>query len=659
MLNRINIAPRWIIFCLDLTCCVFSLLLAYYIRFSIDLKLIDLTTLSRNVLISIAINSVVFYVMKTYAGIIRYITIQDSFRIGAAVILSNMLFLITNLLLTAFHRPFIISNVVLVINGLCSFPLLVMYRVIIRYTFTRLKNTGTNQRNIIIYGADEIGIAAMRSLDHDPNVHMTIVAFIDHDRRKKGKAIDGIKIYHLDDLSQLVSQHQVDELLIAGAVSPKEKNRVVDYCLEQDIKVLALPPVQNWINGEIDASQIQNIKIEDLLERDPIHIHNELMAKQLQNKRILVTGAAGSIGSEIVRQLVAFQPQMIILNDCSETPLHDLQLELNETFVEHTFHCFIGDIRDAIRMEVLFKTLRPHYVYHAAAYKHVPLMENNPSESVRTNVMGTKIIADLAAKYGVDKFVMISTDKAVNPSNVMGASKRLAEIYVQSLYGLLKQGGGISTNNPKDETSLKSNTITKFITTRFGNVLGSNGSVIPRFNAQIKKGGPITVTHPEITRYFMTIPEACKLVLEAGSMGEGGEIYLFDMGKSIKIVDLAKKMIRLSGLVPNQDIAIEFTGLRPGEKLYEELLNNQENTLPTHHHKIMIAKVKEYDYEGVNHNIAELIRLSCAYQDRKVVAKMKEMVPEFKSNNSVYEDLDTSSNEDPKPTTKRWVTNGQ
>jgi FlaA1/EpsC-like NDP-sugar epimerase len=534
-----------------------------------------------------------------------------------------------------------------------------MYRVIIRYTFTRLKNTGTNQRNIIIYGADEIGIAAMRSLDHDPNVHITIVAFIDHDRRKKGKAIDGIKIYHLDDLSQLVSQHQVDELLIAGAVSPKEKNRVVDYCLEQDIKVLALPPVQNWINGEIDASQIQNIKIEDLLERDPIHIHNELMAKQLQNKRILVTGAAGSIGSEIVRQLVAFQPQMIILNDCSETPLHDLQLELNETFVEHTFHCFIGDIRDAIRMEVLFKTLRPHYVYHAAAYKHVPLMENNPSESVRTNVMGTKIIADLAAKYGVDKFVMISTDKAVNPSNVMGASKRLAEIYVQSLYGLLKQGGGISTNNPKDETSLKSNTITKFITTRFGNVLGSNGSVIPRFNAQIKKGGPITVTHPEITRYFMTIPEACKLVLEAGSMGEGGEIYLFDMGKSIKIVDLAKKMIRLSGLVPNQDIAIEFTGLRPGEKLYEELLNNQENTLPTHHHKIMIAKVKEYDYEGVNHNIAELIRLSCAYQDRKVVAKMKEMVPEFKSNNSVYEDLDTYSNEAPKPTAKRWVTNGQ
>lgn len=653
MLNRINIAPRWIIFCLDLTCCVFSLILAHYIRFNIDLKLIDLTALSRTVLISMVINSLVFYMMKTYAGIIRYVTIQDAFRIGAAVILSNMFFVMANLLLTAFHRPFIISNVVLVINGLCLFPILIMYRLLIRYAFTRFKNTTTDNRKIIIYGADEVGIAAMRSLDHDPAVNMTIVAFIDHDRRKKGKVIDGIKIYHTDELSQVVSQYQIDELLIAGALSTKEKNKIVDYCLEHDIKVLTLPPVQNWINGAIDTSQIQHIKIEDLLERDPINIDNEIMSEQLKGRRILVTGAAGSIGSEIVRQLAVFTPQMIILNDCSESPLHDLQLELNENFSENTFHCFIGDIRDAIRMEVLFKTLRPHYVYHAAAYKHVPLMENNPSESVRTNVMGTKIIADLAIKYGVSKFVMISTDKAVNPSNVMGASKRLAEIYVQSLYQNTQQHG-----QTKQVTSSNTDILTKFITTRFGNVLGSNGSVIPRFNAQIKKGGPITVTHPEITRYFMTIPEACKLVLEAGSMGEGGEIFIFDMGKSVKIVDLAKKMIRLSGLIPNQDIAIEFTGLRPGEKLYEELLNNQENTLPTHHKKIMIAKVKEYNYEEISTSINELIRLSCAYQDRKVVAKMKEIVPEFKSNNSVYEDLDINPNEEVKPT-KRWVTNGQ
>ena len=632
MLNRINIAPRWIIFCLDLTCCIFSLIFAYYIRFSIDLKLIDLTALSRNVLVSIAINSVVFYVMKTYAGIIRYITIQDSFRIGAAVILSNMLFLIANLVLTAFHRPFIISNAVLVINGLCAFPILMMYRVLIKYLFARLKNSKMDQRKIIIYGADEVGIAAMRSLDHDPNVNMTIVAFIDTDRHKKGKSIDGIKIYHANELAQFTSQNKVDELLIAGTISPKEKNKIVDYCLEHDIRVLTLPPVQSWTNGEIDASQIQKIKIEDLLERDSIHIQNELMGEQLQNKRILVTGAAGSIGSEIVRQLAAFHPQMIILNDYSETPLHDLQLELNENFTENTFHCFIGDIRDVTRMETLFKTLRPHYVYHAAAYKHVPLMENNPSEAIRTNVMGTKIIADLSVKYGVYKFVMISTDKAVNPSNVMGASKRLAEIYVQSLY-----------QHNTSNTIKQGHATTKFITTRFGNVLGSNGSVIPRFNAQIKKGGPITVTHPDITRYFMTIPEACKLVLEAGSMGEGGEIYIFDMGKSTKIVDLAKKMIRLSGLIPNQDISIEFTGLRPGEKLYEELLNNQENTLPTHHHKIMIAKVKEYDYKEISLHLEDLIRLSCVYQDRKVVAKMKEIVPEFKSNNSVYEELDDSN----------------
>lgn len=632
MLNRINIAPRWIIFCLDLTCCIFSLIFAYYIRFSIDLKLIDLTALSRNVLVSIAINSVVFYVMKTYAGIIRYITIQDSFRIGAAVILSNMLFLIANLVLTAFHRPFIISNAVLVINGLCAFPILMMYRVLIKYLFARLKNSKMDQRKIIIYGADEVGIAAMRSLDHDPNVNMTIVAFIDTDRHKKGKSIDGIKIYHANELAQFTSQNKVDELLIAGTISPKEKNKIVDYCLEHDIRVLTLPPVQSWTNGEIDASQIQKIKIEDLLERDSIHIQNELMGEQLHNKRILVTGAAGSIGSEIVRQLAAFHPQMIILNDYSETPLHDLQLELSENFTENTFHCFIGDIRDVTRMETLFKTLRPHYVYHAAAYKHVPLMENNPSEAIRTNVMGTKIIADLSVKYGVYKFLMISTDKAVNPSNVMGASKRLAEIYVQSLY-----------QHNTSNTIKQDHATTKFITTRFGNVLGSNGSVIPRFNAQIKKGGPITVTHPDITRYFMTIPEACKLVLEAGSMGEGGEIYIFDMGRSIKIVDLAKKMIRLSGLIPNQDISIEFTGLRPGEKLYEELLNNQENTLPTHHHKIMIAKVKEYDYKEISLHLEDLIRLSCVYQDRKVVAKMKEIVPEFKSNNSVYEELDDSN----------------
>ena len=337
---------------------------------------------------------------------------------------------------------------------------------------------------------------------------------------------------------------------------------------------------------------------------------------------------------------------MIILNDQSETPLHELHLELQENHFQNNFHCFIGDVRDRFRMELLFQTFKPHYVYHAAAYKHVPMMEHNPGEAVRTNVMGTKTLADLSIKYGVHKFVMISTDKAVNPTNVMGASKRIAEIYVQSLFNSYKfKEQTVYTNGLSYLNENRSNVNTLFITTRFGNVLGSSGSVIPRFKAQIERGGPITVTHPDITRYFMTIPEACRLVLEAGSMGEGGEIFIFDMGKSVKIIELAKKMIRLSGLVPHQDIAIEFSGLRPGEKLYEELLNDLENTMPTHHEKIMVAQVREYEFQLISARISDLIKLSCQYKDRQVVIKMKEIVPEFKSNNSVYEELDIPESE--------------
>jgi FlaA1/EpsC-like NDP-sugar epimerase len=434
----------------------------------------------------------------------------------------------------------------------------------------------------------------------------------------------------------------VDSLIIASQnIPPDSKNKIVDICLEHGIKVLTLPPVRSWINGQLSSKQLQNIKIEDLLEREPIQIHNEIISEQLRGKRVLVTGAAGSIGSEIVRQISQFSPQMIVLNDQSETPLHELHLELQENHFHNNFHCFIGDVRDRIRMELLFQTFKPHYVYHAAAYKHVPMMEHNPGEAVRTNVMGTKTLADLSIKYGVNKFVMISTDKAVNPTNVMGASKRIAEIYVQSLFNSYKfKEPTAYTNGLSYLNENRSNVNTLFITTRFGNVLGSNGSVIPRFKAQIERGGPITVTHPDITRYFMTIPEACRLVLEAGSMGEGGEIFIFDMGKSVKIIELAKKMIRLSGLVPHQDIAIEFSGLRPGEKLYEELLNDLENTMPTHHEKIMVAQVREYHFQTINKHISELIKLSCEYKDRQVVVKMKEIVPEFKSNNSIYEELD-------------------
>ncbi|WP_423147451.1 polysaccharide biosynthesis protein [Rubrolithibacter danxiaensis] len=642
MFTKINIVPRWIIFCLDLIICLLSLAFAYFVRYNFDINKIDLIELNRNFLIFTFINFAVFYNIKTYAGIIRYTSAQDSFRILFSILLSNSLFFITNLFLISFKQHPVISNAVLVINGLTSFLLLITYRVLVKYFFIYIKNLKIDKRRVIIYGAGETGIALKRTLDHDPKVNMSVVAFLDDDDRKSKKGIDGVRIFHASDFKTHLTQYEINDLLIAANISPQKKNEIVDFCLENNIKVLTLPSVPNWINGHINTSQIQNIKIEDLLERDTIEIHNEIISDQLKGKRVLVTGAAGSIGSEIVRQVAKFSPQLIILNDQSETPLHELQLELQDKKLDDVFHSFIGDVRDQCRMEALFRIYKPHYVYHAAAYKHVPMMEHNPSEAVRTNVMGTRILADLAVKYQVRKFVMISTDKAVNPTNVMGASKRIAEIYVQSLFNS-RQKSEPTSEETNPHLNGHSSVGTKFITTRFGNVLGSNGSVIPRFKEQIQKGGPITVTHPEITRYFMTIPEACRLVLEAGSMGNGGEIFIFDMGKSVKIVELAKKMIRLSGLIPNQDIAIEFSGLRPGEKLYEELLNDLENTVPTHHEKIMIAKTREYSFEEIRKNIEGLIRLSCEYKDRNVVVKMKEIVPEFKSNNSIYEELDMQS----------------
>lgn len=643
MFANINIVPRWIIFIIDLSCCIFSLCIAYLIRFNFDIAEVDVQKVSRNILLFTCVNTIVFLALKTYAGIIRYTSAQDSFRILFSIITTNLLFFFGNLVASSFGEEHLVSNMVLVIYGLASFLLLITYRVLVKYFFMYIKNLNIDRRKVIIYGAGDVGIAAKRTLDHDTKTNMTLVAFIDDDVRKSNKAIDGIKIYHTSLTRSLLTKYAIDDLLIATPnLNSEQKNQIVDLCLESKVKVLTLPPMDSWINGQISTQQIHKIEIEDLLEREPIEIHNEVISEQLHGKRILITGAAGSIGSEIVRQVAKFSPQLIILNDQSETPLHELQLEL-ESKRDVGFHCFIGDVRDHARMEVVFKTLKPHYVYHAAAYKHVPLMEHNPAEAVRTNVMGTKIVAELAVKYGIQKFVMISTDKAVNPTNVMGASKRVAEIFVQSLF--LSYQKTHSLNGAAHENG-HSKKITKFITTRFGNVLGSNGSVIPRFKDQIQKGGPITVTHPEITRYFMTIPEACRLVLEAGSMGNGGEIYIFDMGKSVKIVDLAKKMIRLSGLVPNQDIAIEFSGLRPGEKLYEELLNDLENTVSTHHEKIMVAKTREYDFKLIEREIDELIRLSCEYKDRQVVVKMKEIVPEFKSNNSIYEELDQVTNDD-------------
>jgi FlaA1/EpsC-like NDP-sugar epimerase len=627
-----------------LTICFISLSIAYLIKHNFDFSNLDYTEFSRNVLITTVISTAVFITVKSYAGIIRYTSAQDTFRILYAVIVANSTFFLLNMIFVATGNNALISNGILIITGLASFLLLITYRVLIKYFFIYIKNLKLDTVRVMIYGAGEAGVATKRTFDHDPVVNKNIIAFVDDDQRKMGKTIDGVKILDAKNLMELIVEHQLDEIIFASYTIPKDrKAEIVEVCLENGIKVLNIPPPNVWTDGKLQTTQIKNVNIEDLLGRKTIDIDIEGIGNQLKNKRILITGAAGSIGSEIVRQLTKFEVGLIILCDQSETALHDLYLELTESTKNQNFHAFIGDVRDDKRMDNLFSTFKPHYVYHAGAYKHVPLMEENPCEAIKANVLGTKTIADKAVKYGVQKFVMISTDKAVNPTNVMGASKRIAEIYVQSLNNSLHHRDHVFSNGLSYINELEVKPITKFITTRFGNVLGSNGSVIPRFKQQIEKGGPITVTHPEITRYFMTIPEACRLVLEAGCMGTGGEIYVFDMGKSVKIVDLAKKMIQLAGLVPNQDILIEYSGLRPGEKLYEELLNDNENTMPTHHEKIMIGKVREYQFDEVQMQIYNLVEHARRNEDMEVVRQMKNLVKEFKSKNSVYETLDAKS----------------
>jgi len=460
-----------------------------------------------------------------------------------------------------------------------------------------------------------------RTLEKDRGTKYHVIGFVEDDITKRGKRIEGVRVYNVEkDFEGLLSSKEVEQLIIAIQQIPaKRKKQIIEVCLSYNVKVWHVPPIHTWINGELSFKQIKKVKINDLLQREPIQLDSAKIKQQITGKNILITGAAGSIGSGLVKEIISYYPQKLILLDQAESALYDLELELREKSKFTNYDAVIGDIRNVDRMNKIFKELKPDFVYHAAAYKHVPVMENNPSESLITNVLGTKIIADLSVKYGVEKFVMISTDKAVNPTNIMGASKRIAEIYIQSL----------DKKHP-----------CKFITTRFGNVLDSNGSVIPRFRKQIEDGGPITVTHPKINRFFMTIPEACQLVLEAGAMGEGGEIFLFDMGDSVKIADLARKMIKLSGLTLGKDIQLVYSGLRPGEKLYEELLNDQENTSPTYHPKIMIGKVREYDFDAVSRKIAGLIELSKQKNNMAIVRKMKEIVPEFISQNSIYESLD-------------------
>ncbi len=616
-----NSAPRWLIFATDITVCAISIILAYLLRFNFKIPVEYYYSLKINVLLILCTRTITFLFSKTYSGIIRYTGTQDAQRIFLVVSSGTLFFVVLNTITFFFiNQVFVIPFSILIIDYMATVFGLITFRILVKVLYFETRNPYKEKRNVIIYGAGESGLIAKRTLDRDAGSKYKVFAFIDDDPKKLNKKMEGVTIFGTNKLSEIFQKNEIAHLIISiQNIAPERKNEIIETCLAHNTKILNVPPVNKWINGELSFKQIKKINIVELLERAPIMLDEKNINLQIQNKIILVTGAAGSIGSEIVRQVSKYNPKKIILLDQAESALYELELEMLEKNKSSIIEIVIGDVRNKQRMENLFRTFKPELVYHAAAYKHVPLMENNPSESILTNIMGTKIIADLSSLHNISQFVMVSTDKAVNPTNVMGASKRIAEIYTQSLNKCSK---------------------TKFVTTRFGNVLGSNGSVIPIFQKQIENGGPIKITHPEITRYFMTIPEACQLVLEAGTMGKGGEIFIFDMGKSVKIIDLAKKMVKLSGLELGKDIQIIFTGLRPGEKLYEELLNDSENTIATHHNQILIAKVSEYNFEEISEKIEQLIDLFDSQDNFNIVAKMKEIIPEYISNNSIYSNLD-------------------
>lgn len=564
----------------------------------------------------------------SFKGIIRYTGTQDGVRIFYMLILNLVIINAFNFIYYYQNQHYFIPTSVIYISFLASFLFLFNYRILVKYFFSFYKRAVLRNSSVLIYGAGQTGIITKHVIDSSPNTR--VVGFVDTDRHKIGKVLNGSKIYNgsPEALEQLLHTFDIDDMIITVKdLSVDRKNEIVDVCLRNEVRVRIVPAAEKWVRGELSINQIKEVNIEDLLERDTIKLDNPHVNNQIKGKTICITGAAGSIGSELVRQIIHYNPKNLVLVDQAESPLFEIDRETKALSTDVNIVSYVADIANTDRIDSILQGHKPNLIFHAAAYKHVPMMENNPSEAVVCNILGTKGLADLAVKHRVEKFVMISTDKAVNPTNVMGCSKRIAEIYVQSLNNHLN-------SKPENYTS--------FVTTRFGNVLGSNGSVIPVFKKQIEQGGPITVTHPEITRYFMTIPEACQLVLEAGTMGKGGEIFLFDMGQSVKILDLAKKMVLLSGLVPGKDIDIVFTGLRNGEKLFEEMLSQKENTIPTHHEKILIAKVQEYRYTEINSFVELFNDLVNDKNELKMVALMKELVPEFRSNYSRFEVLDTA-----------------
>ena len=621
---------RWLVLVFDSLIVIFSFSIATLLRMNFQLSEIDLSVFATQLVFVLGLRLLAFLFFQSYAGIIRHTSIEDAILILKAVFTGSLgAVLVSGVIRNTlgFEHVFNLSASILIIDFFICLFWMVILRFFVKSFYESFINQFKPTIGVLIYGAGYTGMLTKNVFQTDRSTNYKILGFIDDNESKIGKTIEGIKVFSLPEvLDKFVGSNDGLEVIMAiNNMSAKSKRKISDIFLDRGVVVKALPPVDKWVEGEFAMNQIHNVKIEDLLGREVIQMNNKRIGEEISGKVILVTGAAGSIGSEIVRQLIAYFPSKLVLVDQAESALYDLEYELAgkvPTNVQLIVN--VADVSDTRRIAKIFKGHRPDIIFHAAAYKHVPLMENNPYEAIKTNVIGTRILAEMASEVGVEKFVMVSTDKAVNPTNVMGATKRLAEMYTQSM----NQLEGIKT---------------KFIATRFGNVLGSNGSVIPLFKKQIERGGPVTVTHPEITRYFMTIPEACELVLEAATMGQGGEVFVFDMGESVKIIDLAKKMITLSGLRVDKDIEIRYTGLRPGEKLYEELLNNDENTLPTHHPKILIAEVNTPSYAYMEVATNDLNHLLSSGNNNSIVAKIKEIIPEYKSNNSVFETLDKKS----------------
>ncbi len=621
---------RWLVLAIDLMIVMFSFSLATLLRMNFHYNEIDFYSFQFHFALLFFIRLLVFLGFKSYMGIIRHTSIEDAILILKAVSAGSIITGIFSIALRYSMGVDTLLYVPLSILGIdffiCLF-LMVSLRFFVKSFYESFVNEFKPAVGVLIYGAGYSGMLTKNVIQNDRGVNYQVLGFIDDNPSKIDKTIEGIRVFSLPEaMEKFVDQYEGLQVIMAiNNIGLQAKRKISDVFLDRGVVVKILPPVDKWVNGEFALNQIHNVKIEDLLGREQIQMNNKQISQEINSKSVLVTGASGSIGSEIVRQLIAYFPSKLILVDQSESGLFDLEYELSGLIPSNIeLVVKIADVTDTNRLASIFKAHKPAFVFHAAAYKHVPLMEKNPYEAVKVNILGTQILADLAIEHGVDKFVMVSTDKAVNPTNVMGATKRFAEMYTQSLNDL----EGVRT---------------KFIATRFGNVLGSSGSVIPLFKKQIERGGPVTVTHPDITRYFMTIPEACELVLEAATMGEGGEVFVFDMGESVKIINLAKKMITLSGLRVERDIEIKYTGLRPGEKLYEELLNTDENTLPTHHPKILIAKVNSPSFAYMESQILEIERLLKEGDNNNLVARIKEVIPEYKSNNSVFEKLDSKS----------------